>query len=519
MQPDAEAPRPKLAARELGLIGLGVLLLHVVLAARFPIIYGGDTILRIVNFPRILISYQLPLLQLLIHAALRWLGGPGALWVLMAVVAAAGAAGLHALVDCLASDRAAARSAALLYALHPFVLYYGRVPYQEPLLLACLFWGFWGLFTGRTGVASLTLGAAALTRYEGWLAAIPAALYWVFSRPDRGQSLRSWIGAAWRWGWAPALWIAWHRGASPGGTFLVDFDLSLARLYRPYFIVKSTLWWSGAALTALALVGLAAALSRRDAPIARRMVLLILFAALYLAALVFSGHGVAPDAERLVTEREAFVPVGLLAVCAGLGAAAAGRALAGVSSGAVVRFGATGALLLIAAVGLSRGVGRIALSNRDPQLRTDYEVARCLRQVDGAALILAAPLPRAEIDLYLARAETAGGAPGAARARALLGQVVTTPFDYQRVVAHAWDARSRILSSDLLRGSSADEVRSFLRDRSVRYTVVFSDFTPAAEHERVLLALGASGRTPWRELRYGPRSAAIYDLNGARGGP
>ncbi len=47
--------------------------LHVALGLRYPIVYGGDTIIRLVNFRGILISYQLPLLQLLLHYAMRLL--------------------------------------------------------------------------------------------------------------------------------------------------------------------------------------------------------------------------------------------------------------------------------------------------------------------------------------------------------------------------------------------------------------------------------------------------------------
>jgi len=50
--------------------------LHVALGLRYPIVYGGDTIIRLVNFRGILISYQLPLLQLLLHYAMRYPHSP-----------------------------------------------------------------------------------------------------------------------------------------------------------------------------------------------------------------------------------------------------------------------------------------------------------------------------------------------------------------------------------------------------------------------------------------------------------
>ena len=99
---------------------------------------------------------------------------------------------------------------------------------------------------------------------------------------------------------------------------------------------------------------------------------------------------------------------------------------------------------------------------------------------------------------------------GADGYQVVLDQVVTAPFDYQRILVHAWGARGRILSSDALRGRRRDAIERFLRERQVGYVVVFSDFTPEAEHERVLVALAVEGRVPQRELRNGWKGASVY---------
>jgi len=494
-------------------ISAAILALHLVLARSYPVIYGGDTIVRLVNLPRISISYQLPLFQLLLRAAVGASRGPFAVWFLMGSLAALGGAGLYALVREITADRGAAVAAALFYATHPFLLYYSRVPYQESLVAALVFWGFYFLFSAcgpRPLPSSLALGLAALTRYEAWLAsALAAAFYALRGRPTAKASL----AAAALFGWGPALWIAWNGGISPPGTYLLDGSVTLERLYRPYFIVKTAVWWSAAGFTALAVMGIAAMLADRKLRNDPRLRWLLLFAALSLALLVFSGHGVAPDPARLVTEREAFVPLGILALCSGVGAAA----LAAQIQRALPRMGravAAAVVCVVAAAGLVRAQGRIAAANLEPELRTDYEVARHLQSRGAAAIVLARPLPSEEIDRYLRRAEELRGPEGRRAAERVLAGMETTPFDYQRVVVHSWLGKERVFSSGAARGLDRAALESFLRERRIERAVVFSDFRPEAEYERILLEL-VSGRAPEAEIRHGAKGARIYPLGGS----
>ena len=505
-------PEPRLG--DMVWISAGTLALGLALALSYPVIYGGDTIIRIVNLPRIRISYQLPLLQILLRGALVVCNRPFAVWFLMAGVAAAGATGLYALAHEIAGRRAAL-AAAVLYGTHPFILYYSRVPYQEPLLAALVFWGFCFLFRAHTparlAAASAALGLASLTRYEGWLASALAAVYFVSGRRAAPKSL-AW--AALLFGWAPALWIVWNRGLAPAGTFLLEPGLGLARLYRPYFIMKSAVWWSQSGFTVLALAGLATTVAdgrwRRD----RRLWMALGFLALYLGLLVFSAHGIAPDPVRLVTEREAYVLIGFLALSGGLGAVALGSRI----EGEMPRLGrvvACGAFLLVTGHGLARGVARIAAENLDPELRTDYDVGRFLAAREANALVLARPLPRAGIEYYLRKAEASGGAAGRRRAEEILAGIETAGFDYQRVVVYSFLGKARVVSGDSLRGLDRAALERFLRERRIAYAVVFSDFTPCDEHDRALLALVAAGRSPHVEVRHGSKGARIYTVGGS----
>src|SRR5436309_1362925 len=78
-------PEPRLG--DMVWISAGTLALGLTLALSYPVIYGGDTIIRIVNLPRIRISYQLPLLQILLRGALVVCNRPFAVWFLMVGVA------------------------------------------------------------------------------------------------------------------------------------------------------------------------------------------------------------------------------------------------------------------------------------------------------------------------------------------------------------------------------------------------------------------------------------------------
>src|SRR5436309_2176931 len=177
---------------DLALTVAAILGLHLGIMRSFPIIYGGDPVTRLVNFPKILMAHQLPLLQILIHAALRWFYGPLAIWALMGCVSALAGSGLYALTGAVTQDRRAARVSAFLYVAHPFTLYYSLVPYQEALLFAGIAWGSYFLLRApsrRTlALSSLFFGSACFARYEGWIAAAVAAIFFFWRSQTSNRS-------------------------------------------------------------------------------------------------------------------------------------------------------------------------------------------------------------------------------------------------------------------------------------------------------------------------------------------
>lgn len=498
-----------------------IVVLHLVVILRYPIIYGGDTIVRIVNYPRILIGYQLPLFQIFLHYTLRWFGGPVAVGVLMGTLSGLAGAGLYALTRQMTLNRSSAWISSILYASHPFILFYSLVPYQEALLLAGILWAFFYLFRApnwsNSLLASIFLGMACLTRYEGWIAAAVAFCYRLFqSRRKEGRiSWRTSVQFLALCGWAPILWMLFAGGLSPAGTFVLNIKLQLAHLYRPYFVAKSALWWTESAVVVMALLGFSITWADLRLREDRRYHFMLLFLLLYFAALIASGHGIQPDPVRLVTEREAFVPIGLLVFYAGLGGGQVSVVFKRRFEGASVLGQCVLVLALcsVAGYGLSTGLHRVARANADPELKTDYEVAQLLVQENSRALVLARPLPEDEVQNYLRRAEKASGPEGKRMAQRILSHVETSPFDYQRLLVYSWLGKDRLMAGDLLRGLGRFEIEKFIRTQRVEYLVVFSDYAPVADHENTILKLYAEGHSPEVEIRNGDKCARIFRIS------
>ncbi len=502
------------------LVCLMVVGLYTWLMQSYPIIYGGDPVARLVNFPRILNGHQLPLLQALLYLFMRWFYSSISIFLLMALISAFACAGLHALVLEMTRDRRAAWLAAVFYATHSFILFYSRVPYQEPLLMAGTFWGFYYLFRPPSAanrfLSSLFIAVACFSRYEGWIAAVIAALYQIRQdhRPEGKIRFLSAARSLMAFGWAPALWILWNRGLSPAGTYVLDIGFEWGRLYRPYFIAKSALWWTESAVVLLALIGLACSWRDQRRRHDGRLLALLSIPALLLVTLILSGHGIEPDATRIVTEREAFYPIGILVLYAGIG-----------GSWLIEEFSSTGIrnpslragipllmMLAVAGYGLNRGFHRVAAANADPDLKTDYEVANFLAARRATGLVFAAPLPDGPVKSYLRTVEKWGGVKGRDKAIRLLGEVETTPLDYQRVLMFSWLGKAKLFSGDKLRDSDGPDIEGFLRRNRIDYLVVFSGFQPVTEQENTVLSRWVE-EPPDLLIQNGDRSARIYAVH------
>src|SRR5689334_7327106 len=82
------------------------LLIRTALFVAYPALYGGDTVLRLVNHHRILMSHQLQLLQVLIYAGYAIKDDPSTSRVIMSLVGAGAGVGFYLMTSRLTTRRA-----------------------------------------------------------------------------------------------------------------------------------------------------------------------------------------------------------------------------------------------------------------------------------------------------------------------------------------------------------------------------------------------------------------------------
>lgn len=421
-------------------VAAAAIAIRVFLIFQYPIVFGGDSLLRLVNRDRILISYQLPLLQSLIWTVSRFFTGTLAVRLLMAAIGALAAVAFYRFAANFVPERAALL-AALLLATNPFITPVSTVPYQEILLAACLLFALDYFFKGRDVAASIWLGLACLTRFEAWVACpILAYVDWRRGRPLWQSVLR--------YGWAPLAWLAFRRGLSEPGTFVLDRAFSLARLYRLPFLAGHTIMNATVPTLVLAAIGLFVIVRERRYRDPRVRILAALIV-LFSLAILFSAHGEPPDTNRYVTTREIHIPLLLVTLLAAVGCARIPRL--------AVPLAVTGVLL--GAIGAR---GFVARETARPEIRLGYDLARYLdgrvAQNENVA-ILARPI---EYGLYLRRLREIGGEAALAAAQKVLAEIETTPLDFQRTLIHSHLARGQLRAAV---------------DGDIQWVAVWSDFT------------------------------------------
>jgi hypothetical protein len=399
------------------LLAIG-LVARLLLIHAYPAVHGDDSALRLARSDELLVGYWLPLPQLLVYVT-RALA-PDPLWT-RAAFSLAGATAPVALAALVAetAGTAAARAAGVLAALHPLLVHYSTVPYQEALALPLLLAAALALLRGRDVPAGLAMGGACLSRYETWIAAALA----IATR--RGRFARALL----LFGWAPLAWLLLWSGLGPPGSVILDLDPGAQRLPRLGFLLGKLREYAGDLVLALALLGALVAWRRRLASWAWGGA----FVVLYLAAQLAVGHEY-PPGSGLLSERMAHVPA--LASCA-LAGLAVGEAQRALSARGRTRLAAAGAGLFLIVLGAAwqrRSHELAAAANDAPSLRLAFEVARLAdRELSGTGrLAVAAPPPPADaLEAYLRKLERSGG--DVARARAIVEAL--PPPDLMRIRA------------------------------------------------------------------------------------
>ena len=503
------------------------LLIRIAFIHLHPAIYGGDTLVRIMNPDRVLLAYQLPLLQLLIYLTNRVSSDPLLIRYLMSLIGALAGVAFYLLSATLV-DRPAARFASVFFVFSPFLLVHSIVPYQEILMLLFLCLGLhctlrptsfppWtrGDLTGVQEVAgqknlsltpslskdgehrfqprivwaTLFLGLACLTRYEAWVVTAAVGLYYAGTRLN-GRSpfsvLQLLVRTMALFGWAPLLWILLHRGISPQGTYVLEGPATWERLWRVPYIGAMALYHAGPIVGCLALLGL---LTFWQQSLWKKpgIQIVLAAAALLMLSLVFSAHGVEPDPQRYVTDREAhwFVLFAFWAAALGLSGPKQRRMSSSETSHSEPatdsrnrRIGQYLALVLAVVWGTFQTDRYIKRLLADQNLILDYAVAQHLEQnlSDGqVALVFAQPMPPRSAQQYLDKVYSQGGTQALEVARRQLADLNSGPLDYSRVVVNTRRRRNQILDGSKLIVNASDAT-SFLSQNRVRLAAVFSNY-------------------------------------------
>ena len=483
------------------LLGLGVRLW---LIHAYPVVFGGDSIMRLANHDRILLAYQLPLLQLGVHYISLISENP--LWTryLMTLIGASAGLGFYLMTKELLGPNAAFYTA-LIFVTNPFVLAYSIVPYQEILMLGGLFFGFYFFFKDNWLAASLFLGLACLTRYEAWAACPVFVLAFAVKR---GTRARDFLKGSFLFCWAPLGWLIWSVVIGPTGSFLLDTKLSPERLFRYLYLGWITVQNTAVPFLILAAVGFWR-FWKQGMLRAARYRMLAGFLALFLIAILFSAHGERDQPDRFVTAREAHLLLAAVTVMAGLGLSRLRR-----FRGIVLALG-----LAISLFMADRFVNR---ETSDPRLKLCYELAQYLDQaVSGSekVVVLAKPIAPAMLSRYLDKSEELGGVIGRRKAALALARLDTSPPDYQRTLVHSRLGKDRLRSlaslplpeedARLLAGKPGHEAGLPPELDPPHWLVVWSDFEPTNSKEARLGELAAA-RQAVETLHQGSVSARIY---------
>jgi hypothetical protein len=444
---------------------------HVVVIVVEPIIFGGDTIMRLLHRNDLLMGHQLPMLQILISGVTKISPDPLLVRYLVSLIGAVATLGFYWMVRDMFGEQWA-MAGAVFFMTNPFFLALSTVPYQEMLMLAGLVFAFHFFYNENWIAASLCLAVACLTRYEAWAACPVLALAYIM-RKDRTPL--GWLKAALLYGWMPVVWILVNRGAltSPGH-FVVERSLSIARLQRYPYLAWVTVRTTQITVVFMAAVG-AFRLYKNRSLIDWRLQLHIGFLILFLLAIPFSAHGVDPDPERYITAREAHIPILFLLLLATLGLSQWPK-------------WTTAIVAVSALIGLAGAIHVARNAASSPDFQLSYRLAKYL---DGAVrgdervLILAQPMPDVT-SVYFEKALQTGGEAGLRQAQLVMSKADLRPMDYKRVLAYSHLGSSQLLAPPATCGE---------------WVAVWSDY-PDAAHE-------LAGAQPVQVLQSGPMSVTV----------
>ena len=227
--------------------------------------------------------------------------------------------------------------------------------------------------------------------------------------------------------------------------------------------------------------------------------MVILAVALLVVSLVFSAHGVEPNPQRYVTDREAHWLVLFAFWSAALGlswlkepavsSAKASHSKAPTHSSNLRTVIHRLVLVLAVVWGIFQTDRYIKRLLADQNLILDYAVAQHLEQnlSDGeVALVFAQPIPANSAQQYLDKVYSQGGTHALAVARQQLADLNSGPLDYSRIVVNSHVRKGQIVDGSKLTVNPSD-TQSFVSQNHVRLAAVFSNYPAQEVNSRHLL--------------------------------
>lgn len=474
------------------------------LISLFPMVYGGDSVGRILHKDQILFSVWLPGLQAIVYFITRISDNLYLLRSLMALIATLAGGAFYFFIK-KAFDGQTALWSLFFFLFSPIAIYLSLVPYQEMLFVT---FSLFGLFFYQEAeskrhmiLTSLFLGLACITRYEGWILAFVMFFFFINRRSQANARSAISIGrrllsvgsaaglSAILFGWAPLLVLASGRFSTPEqNPMLISLSASSLSLQYAAFFFKKLIIWSNPLLFVLVGASIVLGYGRslvQVSPFGRDSVRIFFMFVLAIVLLLFL---IVSDNTRYNT-RFVFLPSLILAIFAGRATSLlplfrtdTRKRHVGIPK-SISRIVGPG--ILLATLGI--GIAPIYLITRNPEIRLPYEIASFLNgrlSQENRALLLCR-LWKDYPDIF--------------------------PLEYTRVVAQSGYDTSLILPP--FRAYQVSDAEIFLRERDIRYIVLFSNFSNETTHMEKIREYLETRSGQFRRIREWP-NAMILEVTG-----
>ncbi len=228
---------------------------NVIFLHTFPMVYGNDTVGRLLHNDRIFFAYWLPAFQSIIFLVSKITENLFVLrYILIVILTGAGAA-LYLFMKSITNHRAALY-AVCLFLFSPMTVYLTLVPYQEVLFIAFVFLSLYYFYSEPSLkhilLTSLFTGLSCLTRYEGWILSSFLCIEYIRRQKDIAVIVKG----ALLFFWAAALIYFSGMYTSPeSNSSLLTWDAITGTPAFLWFYLPRLIVWANPVVFIIALAG------------------------------------------------------------------------------------------------------------------------------------------------------------------------------------------------------------------------------------------------------------------------